>query len=167
MGGHVLAKKITPPVVDVFRDTSVSPRKFLKLSLPVPPSVNALHYNTRGGGRRLTAKAQNYTRDSRALIHAYVEKQRWAIPEKRVWLYVDMVFYFPDRRIRDASNCLKLLLDVMEGIVYHNDYIALPRIQSVEYDKLNPRVEVCISSQNDLARTKGLKTARTDVQPAL
>lgn len=155
-----MTKKIKTPVSDVFRADSVNPRKFLKLSLPVPPSVNALHYNTRGGGRRLTAKAQNYIRDSRALIHAYVEEQRWTQPDKRVWLYVDMVFYFPDRRIRDASNCLKLLLDVMEGIVYHNDYIALPRIQSVEYDKEHPRVEVCVSSQHDLARKKGLKTAR-------
>jgi crossover junction endodeoxyribonuclease RusA len=162
-----VAKK-TPaePVSDVFREDSISPRKFLKLSLPVPPSVNALHYNTRGGGRRLTAKAQNYIRDSRALIHDYVDEQRWSIPDKRVWLYVDMVFYFPDRRIRDASNCLKLLLDVMEGIVYHNDYIALPRIQSVEYDKEHPRVEVCVSSQHDLARKKGLKTARIEPIPA-
>src|SRR5690606_14815097 len=116
--------------------------------------VNALHYNTRGGGRRLTAKALNYIRDSRALILDAVEGQKWAIPHKDVWLYVDLVFYFPDRRRRDASNCLKLLLDVMEGIVYHNDYIALPRIQSVEYDKENPRVEVRISSQNTIARQK-------------
>lgn len=159
-----MSKKKTAQVVDdVFRENSINPRKFLKMALPVPPSVNALHYNTRGGGRRLTAKAQNYIRDSRALIHEFTEDQRWSVPDKRVWLYVDMVFYFPDRRIRDASNCLKLLLDVMEGIVYHNDYIALPRIQSVEYDKLNPRVELCVSSQHDLARTKGLKTARIEL----
>lgn len=159
-GGHVLVKTLKAPVSDVFRENHVSPRKILKLTLPVPPSVNNLHYNTRGGGRRLTAKAQNYTRDSRALIQQFADEQRWSQPTKHVWLYVDMVFYFPDRRRRDASNCLKLLLDVMEGIVYHNDYIALPRIQSVEYDKEHPRVEVCVSSQHDLARKKGLKTAR-------
>lgn len=157
-----MAKKreTTLEVSDVFREEPSNPRKFVKMSLPVPPSVNHLHYNTRGGGKRLTAKAQHYIRDSRALIHQYVEEQKWSVPSKRVWLYIDMVFYFPDRRIRDASNCLKILLDVMEGIVYHNDYIALPRIQSVEYDKENPRVELCVSSQHDMARKRGLKTAK-------
>lgn len=128
------------------------------MSLPVPPSVNAIYYNTRGGGRRLTAKAQNYIRDARALINQYIEEQRWMMQSRNTWIYVDMVYYFPDRRTRDASNCLKLLLDVMEGIVYENDMTALPRIQSVEYDKENPRVEMRVSVQTELERKKGIKT---------
>ena len=145
---------------DLFREDAQDPKKYLHMSLPVPPSVNGLHYNTRGGGKRLTYKAVNYTRDARALIAMHVEDTGWVAPPKGVWLYIDMVFYFPDRRVRDASNCLKLLLDVMQGLVYTNDYIALPRIQSVEYDKENPRVELCISSQDDTARTHGAQLAK-------
>jgi crossover junction endodeoxyribonuclease RusA len=150
-------------VPDLIRKQPTSTNKTLLMRLPVPPSVNHLHYNTRGGGKRLTAKAQNYIRDSRALINLAVEEQRWTKQEKGVWLYVDMVYYFPDRRIRDASNCLKILLDVMEGIVYENDMNVLPRIQSVEYDKDDPRVELRIIPQTKNNRSKGLKTTHVVV----
>jgi crossover junction endodeoxyribonuclease RusA len=144
---------------DVFREDPKSKNKTLKLSLPVPPSVNSMYVNTRNGGRRLTSKAEHYTRDSRALLNLAVDEQHWKLPNRSVWLYVDCVFYFQDRRIRDSHNCLKLLLDVMQGIVYQNDYFVLPRIQSVEYDKDNPRVELRISPQSAISRTKGIKTA--------
>lgn len=146
-----------PEVIDVYRERPKYKGKTLKLTLPVPPSVNAIYYNTKGGGRRLTAKAEMYIRTARALINEAIMKQKWIQPEKNVWLYIDMVYYFPDRRIRDASNCLKLLLDVMEGNVYANDYIALPRIQSVEYDKAYPRVEIKVSIQTESGRDKGKK----------
>ena len=131
--------------------------KTLSLNLPVPPSVNHMYFNARGGGKRLTGKAEQYIRDSKALINMEIENQKWIKQTKGVWLYVDMVFYFPDRRIRDASNCLKLLLDVMQDTIYENDMYALPRIQSVEYDKENPRVEVVIRNQSRMDRDIALK----------
>lgn len=147
-------------VPDLTRVKPASINKSLTLSLPVPPSVNSMHYNTRGGGRRLTKKAEHYIRDSRALINQAVDEQFWEMQGKGVWLYVDLVFYFPDRRIRDSHNCLKILLDVLQGIVYVNDYTALPRIQSVEYDKENPRVELRVTAQTRNNREKGLKTTQ-------
>lgn len=143
-------------VLDVFREESFD-AKVLAMNLPVPPSVNSMYVNTRGGGKRLSAKAERYVRDSRALINLAVSEQSWTKPNRSVWLYIDMVFYFDDRRIRDSHNCLKLLLDVMQGIVYMNDYFVLPRIQSVEYDKGNPRVEVRIYPQSELSRTECIK----------
>jgi crossover junction endodeoxyribonuclease RusA len=151
-------------VQDVYRKRPKSVNKKLRLSLPVPPSVNKLHYNVRGGGKRLTPRAQNYIRDSRALLNLAVEEQYWDSSRKATWLYVDMVFYFPDRRIRDSHNCLKILLDVMQGIVYDNDYYILPRIWSVEYDKTNPRVELCVTHQTESQREKGLKVTEVVVQ---
>lgn len=148
-----MAKEV---VLDLFREELID-SKVLSMALPVPPSVNSMYVNTRGGGKRLSAKAERYVRDSRALINLAVQEQEWTKPNRSVWLYVDMVFYFPDRRIRDASNCLKLLLDVMQSIVYVNDYNALPRIQSVEYDQGNPRVEVRIYPQSELSRTECIK----------
>lgn len=145
---------------DLYRDKPKHPNKSLKLSLPLPPSVNHLHWNTKGGGKRLTTKATNYIRDSRGLINLAIEEQRWLKQSKNTWLYVDLVFFMPDRRIRDSHNMLKLLLDVMQGVVYDNDYYVMPRIQSVEYDTNYPRVEVCISPQTQNNREKGLKTAK-------
>lgn len=149
-------------IEDLVRAKPTLRNKTLSIALPVPPSVNHLHYHTRGGGKRLTSKAQNYIRDSRALINLAVDEQKWILQKKNVWMYVDMVFYFPDRRIRDSHNCLKLLLDVMQGIVFENDYSVLPRIQSVEYDKERPRVELTVSVQKQSSRTKGLKVTKVE-----
>lgn len=137
---------------DVYRDKPISINKRLRFTLPLPPSVNSIYYNTRGGGRRLTAKAENYIRDARALVNLAVEEQRWKIPLKSTWLNLELVFYFPDRRRRDASNCLKLFLDAIEGKVYMDDMYALPKILTVEYDKLNPRVECLVTFQTNQQR---------------
>lgn len=142
---------------DLYRTPPETLNKSLKLTLPLPPSVNKIYFNTRGGGRRLTKSAENYIRISRALMNLAIEEQRWSMPEAHTWLYLDMVFYFPDRRLRDSHNCLKILLDAMESIVFQNDMYALPRIQSVELDKENPRVEIRITPQTKNAREKGLK----------
>lgn len=150
-------------VADLPRKKPASISKKLKLSLPVPPSVNAIYYNTRGGGRRLTKKAENYIRDVRALANLAVDEQHWSRQEKGVWLYLDLVFYFPDRRRRDSHNTLKVLLDALESVLYVDDMYCMPRIQSVEYDKENPRVEINVSTQTKHNRTKGLKTTQVVV----
>jgi crossover junction endodeoxyribonuclease RusA len=144
---------------DLPRLKAQSKSKTLSLNLPLPPSINHLHYNTRNGGKRPTEKALNFIRESRALINLEVDNQKWSKQYKGVWLYIDLVFYFPDRRRRDASNCLKILLDVMQGIIYDDDMYALPRIQSVEYDVEKPRVEVRISTQSTSDRDKALNLA--------
>jgi len=147
-------------ITDLPRKKSRGKKEPLHLSLPIPPSVNAIYYNTRKGGRRLTTKAEHYIRDARALINLAIDEQKWKKQEKGIWLYCDMVFYFPDRRRRDSHNCLKLLLDVLESYVYVDDMYVLPRILSVEYDKENPRVEIAIVQQSESQRNKGIKDTR-------
>jgi crossover junction endodeoxyribonuclease RusA len=150
-------------VEDLPRKRPKSISKSLSLSLPIPPSVNAIYYNTRGGGRRLTRKAEHYIRDVRALTNLAMDEQHWTKQEKGVWLYMDLVFYFPDRRRRDSHNCLKVLLDAIESLAYIDDMYVLPRIQSVEYDKENPRVELRVTAQSKNNRDKGLKTTKVGV----
>lgn len=130
----------------------------LFITLPVPPSVNAIYYNTRRGGRRLTSKAEKYIRDVRALTNMFVDDNKWCKKTDHTWLYMDMVFYFPDKRTRDSHNCLKILLDALEGIVFQNDMYVMPRINSVEFDKDNPRVEILFYDQTTSERNKQLKT---------
>jgi crossover junction endodeoxyribonuclease RusA len=141
---------------DLFREKPQFKNKVLRFSLPIPTSVNAMYFTNRKGQKRLTSQAEKYSLVSRAKLREIVEDQRWTIRTGSEWIYVDMTYYFPDRRIRDASNCLKLLMDVMQGIVYANDFYALPRIQSVELDKQNPRVEIRISMQSEQERKKAL-----------
>lgn len=124
----------------------------LRLTVGVPTSVNSMYVNGPYGSRRLSSAAEKYMRDTKALINEAIEVNSWVKPKKGVWMYVDMVFYFPDRRIRDSHNALKLLMDVMQGKVYINDYNAIPRIMSVEYDKDNPRVELRIHAQTPQLR---------------
>lgn len=148
---------------DLYRIKPKHPNMTLKLSLPLPPSVNSMYVNTRGGGRELSKKAEVYVRQSRALINLAIEEQYWLMQARATWLYADMVFFMPDRKVRDSHNMLKLLMDVMQGTVYENDCFVMPRIQSVEYDKENPRVEVFISTQNKTSREKGLKMTKVGV----
>lgn len=141
---------------DVFRHKPKYPNMTLKFAVPIPPSVNHMYYNTRFGGKHLTKQAEQYIATSRAIINQCIEDQHWIVQDDNPWYYVDMVFYMPDRRIRDSHNCLKLLLDVMQGIIFKNDYYALPRIQSVEYDKQNPRVEIIVHVQTKSEREKAI-----------
>lgn len=150
-------KKRAEKSKDLYRQRSRSPERTLSLALGVPPSVNTMYHNTRRGGRVLTKTARKYIRDSKALINLAIEEQGWNMQGKYVWFHVDMVFYFPDRRVRDASNCLKILLDVMEGNVYENDYTVLPRVQSVELDTENPRVEVTVKPQTSSERKSAIQ----------
>lgn len=118
-----------------------------------------MYINTKGGGKRLTKQAEDYTKTSKALINLAIDEQNWIKQQSSTWYYMDLAFFMPDRRIRDSHNMLKLLLDVMQGTVYENDYYVLPRIQAVEYDNEKPRVEVCIMPQSQSTRNKGLQLA--------
>lgn len=144
---------------DLYRSEPKYPNKKLRVSLPLPPSVNSMYAPTKHGGKRLTSKAKQYIITSQALIHQAIDEQRWVIQDVATWYYADLVVFMPDRIIRDSHNLLKLLLDVMQDIVFDNDYYVMPRIQSVELDVENPRVELSIVPQTKNNRTKGLKIA--------
>jgi crossover junction endodeoxyribonuclease RusA len=97
-----------------------------------------------GKTRRLTSKALKWFAISREICTNEVKLQDWKIDNKHVWYYVDMEFYFADRRIRDSHNTLKILMDALQGTIFNNDYYCMTRINKVCYDKNNPRVEIKI-----------------------
>ena len=138
---------------DLLRYKENGSNRRLKLTLPIPTSVNAMYTMKRS----LTADARKFQKIANALINEAIDEQNWQLTEKGVWIYIDMIYYFPDRKTRDSHNCLKMLMDVMQDRLYENDMYALPRIQSVEYDKENPRVEILITLQNKIQREKGMK----------
>lgn len=123
-----------------------------------------MYIHLRNGAKRLSKTSEEYLKNIITIIHKAKIKQSWRRPKKETWLYIDMIFYMPDRRVRDSHNLLKLPLDAMQSIIYINDYYVLPRIQSVEYDKHNPRVEIMISHQLQNERSEIIAKTRSDEQ---
>lgn len=145
---------------DLYRDDASYIHKKLYLTIPIAPSVNHMFRRTRNGGQVLTKEAERYFVTARATINQAIEEQVWIKQEHAVWYYIDMVVYMPDRRIRDSHNMLKILMDVLQGVVYQNDYYALSRIQGVEYDKENPRIEICVSTQTKADRQRAMQIVK-------
>lgn len=128
-------------VEDLNRDIPKYPNQILTISLPVPPSINHMYLNA-GRGRRLTKQAIAYIKTAQDAAKMAVRKQGWKKDKEHVWYVMDMYFHFPDKRIRDSHNCLKLLIDCLEGLLFLNDYYILPRIQHVGLNREEPRVEI-------------------------
>lgn len=96
-------------------------------------------------GRRfvkvLSKSAKSWFEDAVILTGVWRQKNKWQTCQYKT--IVNLWYYFPDRRIRDTHNTLKILLDALEdGEIYVNDRWALPRIMDFEIDKKNPRVEI-------------------------
>ena len=147
-------KKNDEEFEDLDRDLPKYPKQVLTVTLPLPPSVNHM-YQAAGRGRRLTKQAMEYIRTAQDTVKKAIRKQGWKKDKDHVWYVMDLYYYFPDKRIRDSHNTLKLLTDCLEGLLYKNDYFLLPRIQYVCLDRSNPRLGIIYYPQegdNERAR---------------
>ena len=132
---------------DLERDIPKYPNQVLTLTIKVPPSVNHMYIHKRNGQKILTNTAKQYIKTIQDLCKKEIKKQNWKKDKESVWYVMDMYFYFQDKRKRDSHNCLKLLMDSLEGLLFTNDYFILPRIQYVTLDRENPRVEIIFYPQ--------------------
>ena len=77
-----------------------------------------------------------------------LQKEMWVInsPNKPAEgdVAVNIIFYFGNQRSNDIDNCLKILLDAAEGILFINDSQVTELHVFKEYDKKNPRVEISV-----------------------
>lgn len=120
------------------------PQQIFKMSMPMPPSVNHMYYNTKRGGKRLTSKAQKFFDEQQKHTYQEMIKQGWKQEEGDVWFEMHCDYYMPDKRIRDTHNTFKIMIDVLQGIIFKNDYFIKPHVNKVELDRENPRVEITI-----------------------
>ena len=132
---------------DLERDIPKYPNQVLTLTIKVPPSVNHMYIHKKNGQKILTNTAKQYIKTIQDLCKKEIKKQNWKKDKESVWYVMDMYFYFQDKRKRDSHNCLKLLMDSLEGLLFTNDYFVLPRIQYVTLDRENPRVEIIFYPQ--------------------
>lgn len=136
-----MPRKVTEEDLDLLRDEPKYPDQYLQINLPIPISVNHMYQNA-GVRKRLTSQASQYIKTAQDITKKAMKEQGWKKDKDHVWYVMDMYFYFPDKRIRDSHNCIKLLTDCLEGLLFHNDYFLLPRIQYVCLDRENPRLEI-------------------------
>ena len=119
----------------------------LKLTLPLPPSMNHSHHNVVVGGRHMrvpSKAAKTWTRDCIVLCADAINRTGWPTPCDCKCV-VEYTIWWPDRRRRDPSNLEKVLLDGLEaGGIITDDKWFLPRCIDFSYDKANPRVDVTV-----------------------
>jgi Holliday junction resolvase RusA-like endonuclease len=128
----------------------------LKLTLPVPVSLNKLYVNEYKynniskkreptGARVLSAEGKKCKQLIQKQVKQQLKRQSWDYEYvKNKYLYIDLVFIF-SRMGRDSDNCLKLLQDSLQGIVFENDSHVLCRVQKVMFSVDEPRVEATVS----------------------
>lgn len=129
--------------------------KELKMTIPLPPSVNSLYTNQaffnpktksyQSTGKRILTKEGRIAKNRiSAEARMAVLKNDWNINEvDDIMLYMDATIFF-NRKGRDSDNIYKAIQDSLQGIVYNNDSQVLARTQKVMFDKDNPRVELTI-----------------------
>jgi hypothetical protein len=105
------------------------------------PSANAIYMNTPHGGRRLNDMAEAKLKEWQDWTKRWADG-RWTCQKVGTKVVAEMVFYFPDEKIRDTHNAKKLLLDSLEGIIHENDMWILDRTLDFAIDPDFPRIEI-------------------------
>ena len=120
----------------------VLPKKKLFFSVPVPPSENHC-FITVNNRRILTKEGKQFVIESAMRARIAAKKFNWNM-SKESKVVVLLTFFFPSKRKKDTHNTLKVLMDSFEGILYDDDYWALPRIMDFHIDRENPRLELVV-----------------------
>jgi len=125
----------------------------LRLVSPMPPSVN--HYLAyraiMRGGKPVamsykTADAVKYQCAFADYVKEEAKKQGWVMSKNPTQhYYMDCDFYFP-RTDMDCNNYFKCMADAITNTraVWIDDRQLCERVQSIQYDKNNPRIELTI-----------------------
>lgn len=130
----------------------------LKLTLPVPTSLNKLYINEyrwskdkfgravqKPTGRRiLSSEGAKCKNKLQAEARVQMQGQDWDYDYTLDgYCYLDTTIYF-SKRGTDDNNIYKLLCDALEKICYDNDSRILVRTMKIMYSSKNPRVDVKI-----------------------
>lgn len=143
----------------------------LILKLTIPPSVNSYLFPVvRYAGKRPIARNIK-TQDVRTweqinipIIKKAIKDQNWIQPEEGKFINVLIHFFFP-RKGADPANYNKVLLDVLtKAGVYIDDQYAKPQTGYVVIDKLNPRIEVEISVDDQIGVFKNNDSRNTFIR---
>lgn len=114
----------------------------IRLTLPVPPSINSYYKRTRTGGVRISAKGNAFKQEVAILcINARCEPLEGAVK-------LTVRVYF-ERNNRDIDNPLKALQDALEGYCYKNDKQIVELHVYKFVDKNHPRCEIEVTHADE------------------
>ncbi len=116
------------------------PKKKVCFSVPVPPSENHC-FITIGNKRILSKEARLFMTEAALKAKIAARREGWKIANGRK-VVLQLYFFFPNKRKKDTHNTLKVLMDSFEGILYENDYWALPRVMDFDIDRENSRLDI-------------------------
>lgn len=112
----------------------------IRLTLPIPPSVNS-YWRSTVNRRSGLAKVLISQEGRRFKTRCQMLAQMQCSEPINVKVAVTATVYFGDRR-RDLDNVMKPLFDALEGVVYRNDR----QIHEIHFrkalDRQNPRIEM-------------------------
>ena len=119
--------------------------KTLRLSLPLPPSVNN-QYVTIGRRRRLSPGATQFRRSAanalRKQIGGNEEIEHFMAGLVNMPFACDMVFFFETPFKRDLDGGLKIALDALSEALGIDDRYAVSLTLEKRIDPLYPRLEI-------------------------
>lgn len=104
-----------------------------------------------GGRRHYTPKeTRKAEKDLATLFKATIADRPWLTN-----IAIVAVFFFADRRRRDADNCMKLVMDAAtKAHVWHDDSQVTAQAAFVEFDPARPRTVIALSpTTSSLDRT--------------
>lgn len=111
----------------------------MNLTLPYPPATNRM-WRTYRGHTVLSEEARTYKRDV-----ALIAGARGVSPLEGD-VTVALHIYRP-RRVGDLDGRIKVLLDALQGVAYHDDKQVV-ELHAFRYeDKAHPRVEVQVGTK--------------------
>lgn len=109
----------------------------IRLTLPIPPSVNALHRAIGRGRNILSREGREFYKAAELLL-----KEQGPFTQLEGDVRAIYHFYFPDKRRRDVFNYEKALSDVItKAGVWGDDCQIVSGHVCKRYDKIAPRVE--------------------------
>jgi crossover junction endodeoxyribonuclease RusA len=141
LGKDMKMEKRKLPKINKFKIEN--PGQVFVYDFPMLPSVNHMYMTVRGS-RQLKPKYKVLFLDLQEEMDKEIRKQGWR-PTYKTFLIAKMRFYMDSNRIKDNHNMFKFLFDVMDGILYDDDYYILPQVLDIQVDKDNPRIEFELS----------------------
>lgn len=141
--------------MDLNRDEAVNTGS-LKFTLDIPESKNHAFIYRRGAKIPKASTNQFKAKTNQQLVKL-MKDEGWKEEKSHVWYYLDLYFYFPDKRRRDSHNSIEVLMDSIQESLVADDYYVLPRVQLVELDRMNPRLE-CVFTPIDYEEQKSRLT---------
>lgn len=130
--------------------------QILKLTIPIPPSINNDYMKPRTimkqvGDKKIpmtimyeSTEAKKFKKDMVNLIKSEIKKQEFNKDENKFTI-VEYIFFFPKTNM-DTNNYYKTFIDSITESekIWKDDNISMMKDKRIYYDSKNPRVEVKI-----------------------